>query len=167
MIRTFRPGDEHALQDIHLASIMRVGPLAYNPAQIAAWASKTREPWEWLEWHDYGDRITMAMSSTGKPVAFALLEADGHLDMLYCHPDHVRQGHALNLVEEASLFGRKAGLSMITTDASELARPVFLAAGYKIEHRQDFLLDGVPIHNYAMCRELAPLPTPEFSPLVR
>jgi putative acetyltransferase len=158
VIRTFEPGDEHALRDIHLASITRVGPLAYNPAQVAAWASKTREPAEWREWHSYGDRITIAFTSTGVPAAFALLEADGHLDMLYCHPQHVRQGHALRLVQEASAFGRQAGLSTITTDASELARPVFLAAGYTMEHRQDFLLAGVPIHNYAMCKDLVPQP---------
>jgi putative acetyltransferase len=156
VIRSFRPGDEQALRIIHLASITRVGPLVYNPAQVAAWAGKTREAWEWLEWHHYGDRITIAFSPAGEPAAFALLEADGHLDMLYCHPDHVRQGHALRLVKEASAFARSAGLSMITTDASELARPVFLAAGYRVEQRQDFLLDGVPIHNYAMCKDLAP-----------
>lgn len=154
MIRTFQPGDEHALRDIHLASITKVGPLAYNPAQIAAWASKTREPAEWLEWHEYGDRITIAFAQDGSPAAFTLLEADGHLDMLYCHPDHVRQGHGLRLVREAGVFGEEAGLSMITTDASELARPVFLAAGYTVDERQDFLLDGVPIHNYAMSKEL-------------
>lgn len=158
MIRTFKEGDEHALRHIHLASIIGVGPQAYNQAQVAAWAGKTREPWEWLEWHDYGDRITLAFNGQGEPVAFSLLEADGHLDMLYCHPGHVRQGHALRLVEEASTFCREAGLSMITTDASELARPVFLAAGYIVEGRQDFLLDGVPIHNYAMCKDLMPKP---------
>jgi putative acetyltransferase len=154
VIRTFRPGDEHALRAIHLASITKLGRLAYNPAQVAAWASKTREAAEWLEWHLFGDRITIAFTDSGEAAAFALLEADGHLDMLYCHPNHVRRGHALRLVEEASAFGRRSGLSMITTDASELARPVFVAAGYKIERRQDFLLDGVPIHNYAMCKEL-------------
>lgn len=156
MIRTFKPGDEHALRDIHLASITRVGPQAYNSAQIAAWASKTREPAEWREWHSYGDRITIAFTPSGVPAAFALLEADGHLDMLYCHPEHTRRGYALRLVQEASAFGQQAGLSMITTDASELARPVFLAGGYYVERRQDFLLDGVAIHNYAMCKELAP-----------
>jgi putative acetyltransferase len=156
VIRGFRPGDEHALREIHLASITRVGPQAYNPAQVAAWASKMREPWEWLEWHSYGDRITIAVSDDGAPAAFTLLEADGHLDMLYCHPDHLRQGHALRLVEDASTFARQSGLSMVTTDASELARPVFLAAGYTIDERQDFLLDGVPIHNYAMSKALVP-----------
>lgn len=160
MIRSFRPGDEHALRDIHLASITRVGPLAYNAAQVAAWASRTREGWEWLEWHRYGDRITIALAANDEPAAFALLEADGHLDMLYCHPRYVRQGHALRLVKEASAFGRKAGLAMITTDASELARPVFLAAGYSVDHRQDFFLDGVPIHNYAMSKALAPQEAP-------
>ena len=154
MIRTFRPGDEHALRHIHLASITGVGPQAYNPAQVAAWATKTREAWEWLEWHDYGDRITIAFSDQDEPAAFSLLEADGHLDMLYCHPDHVRRGHASRLVEEASSYCRQIGLSMVTTDASELARPVFAAAGYVVESRQDFLLDGVPIHNYAMCKDL-------------
>jgi putative acetyltransferase len=119
-----------------LASITGVGPLAYNSAQIDAWASKTREPAEWLEWHADGDRITIAFAPDGQAAAFTLLEVDGHLDMLYCHPGYVRQGHALRLVREASAFARQAGLAMITTDASELAKPVFLAAGYTLEHRQ-------------------------------
>jgi len=160
VIRTFRPGDEHVLREIHLASITKVGPQAYNAQQVAAWANKTREPWEWLEWHDYGDRITIAFTADGNAAAFTLLEADGHLDMLYCHPRYVRQGHALSLVKEASVFGRAAGLSMITTDASELAKPVFLAAGYTVERRQEFLLDGIPIHNYAMSKELLPQAQP-------
>lgn len=167
MIRTFRPGDEHALRAIHWASITKVGPLAYNRAQVAAWAGKTRETWEWLEWHRAGDRITIAFTADNEAAAFSLLEADGHLDMLYCHPDHVRRGHALRLVEEASAFGRSAGLSTITTDASELARPVFLAAGYEVEHRQDFLLDGVPIHNYAMCKDLTRASIREAAPALR
>ncbi len=154
MIRCFRPGDEHALRDIHFASITQVGPLAYNPAQVAVWASKTREPSEWLEWFHFGDRITIAFSPAGDPAAFTLLEADGHLDMLYCHPDHTRQGHASRLIEEASAFAARSGLAMITTDASELARPVFLAAGYRQDSREDFLMDGVPIHNYAMSKDL-------------
>ncbi|MET1756242.1 GNAT family N-acetyltransferase [Novosphingobium sp. RD2P27] len=167
MIRTFEPGDEHALREIHLASITRVGPLAYSPAQVAAWAGRTREAWEWLEWHSFGDRITIALGDDGMPVAFALLEADGHLDMLYCHPGHIRQGHALRLVKEASAYGRAQGLSMLYTEASELARPVFEAGGYEVEHRQDFALDGVPIHNYAMCKVLSLAPAPELTTLVR
>lgn len=156
MIRTFRPGDENALRDIHLASITKVGPLAYNPAQIAVWATKTHEGWEWLEWHRDGDRITIAFTPQGEAAAFALLDPDCHLDMLYCHPAHVRKGYASQLIREMSEFGRQVGLPEITTDASELARPVFLAAGYVEECRSDFLLDGVPIHNYEMSINLLP-----------
>ncbi|MEW9853943.1 GNAT family N-acetyltransferase [Novosphingobium sp. M1R2S20] len=167
MIRTFRPGDQHALRNIHLSSITRVGPLAYSPAQVAAWAGRIRDTEEWLEWHRFGDRITVSVASDGQPVAFALLEADGHLDMLYCHPDHLRQGHALRLVEEASAFARSVGLSMLYTEASELARPVFEAGGYKVEHRQDFLLDGVPIHNYAMSKVFTPAATSQLAVAVK
>jgi putative acetyltransferase len=49
---------------------------------------------------------------------------------------------------------RARGLERLSTEASELAQPVFARAGYVMLHRRDFTIPGeggaVAIHNYAM-----------------
>jgi putative acetyltransferase len=44
---------------------------------------------------------------------------------------------------------RQRHLARMLTEASELARPVFARAGYRLLHRRD-----VPIHNCAMEKHL-------------
>ncbi len=74
--------------------------------------------------------------------------------MLYGHPDHTRKGLAERLLEAAEGDAVKLGVSRLYTEASELARPAFERAGYVVQHRRDFEVDGVPIHNYAMEKHL-------------
>lgn len=94
--------------------------------------------------------IFVACDTGDEPRAYALLEPDGHLDMLYCHPDHTRKGLANELLAHAEMVAHSEGMKRLFTEASELARPAFERAGYAVMHRRDFEVDGVPIHNYAM-----------------
>lgn len=96
------------------------------------------------------------------PVAFTLVEedcdGDAHLDMLYCHYQHSRQGLADALIGEAEKYAQANGSARIYTEASELALPAFERAGYTVLHRRDFAIEGdegpVPIYNYAMEKRL-------------
>jgi putative acetyltransferase len=96
-----------------------------------------------------------------EPVACALFQPGGHLDMLYCHPGHTRQGLADKLLAacEARVrheaHARREALARLFTEASELARLLFERAGYEALHRRDFAIEGVSIHNYAMEKQLA------------
>ena len=106
--------------------------------------------------------ITCAVTGAGEPVAYTLLEVDaegdGHLDMLYCHPEHTRRGLADALLNEAEQAAREQALPRLYTEASELARASFERAGYQVTHRRDFEIEhegtSVPIHNYAMEKSL-------------
>ena len=102
-----------------------------------------------------GAAIFIAAGEDDQPVAYALLEADGHLDHLYNHPDHSRRGIALNLLTTAVLYARHHGMARLYTEASELARPSFEEAGFIATERREFEIDGVPIHNWAMERPIA------------
>lgn len=106
-----------------------------------------------------GDWIQVAVDTDDAPVAYAVMEPDGHLDMLYCHPDHTGTGLARRLLAESEEAARALELSRIFTEASELAKPVFERAGYSLLHRRDFTIpfEGreVAIHNYAMEKRLA------------
>ncbi|MCM0000178.1 MAG: GNAT family N-acetyltransferase [Erythrobacter sp.] len=156
-IRPYREGDAGAIAAITLAAIRTTGLRAYSPEQVAAWSARFSAQ-RVLEWAARGDMILVAVDGDDRPLAYTMLEADGHLDMLYCHPDHTGQGLALSLLDAAESAARAQGVIRLFTEASELARPVFERAGYTLIKRRDFMIPfkgrEVAIHNYAMEKRL-------------
>lgn len=161
-IRTFRPDDASALAAITLAAIRGVGSRAYSAVQIDAWAARHPGPERFVSRAAAGAFITVAVDEDDTTVAYALLDIEpdegGHLDMLYCHPDHTRRGLAERLLENTEQRAVTMGLDRLFTEASELARPAFERAGYTVMHRRDFDIThkgkAVPIHNFAMEKRL-------------
>ncbi|WP_299192443.1 GNAT family N-acetyltransferase [uncultured Erythrobacter sp.] len=153
-IRPFREEDAPALAALTLAAIRAVGAHGYSPEQVEVWASRHPGPERFLERALSGHRIFVAADVEDQAVAYTLLEGDGHLDMLYCHPDHTRQGLADELLAHAEQDARSHEMTRLYTEASELARPAFERAGYSVTHRRDFEIEGVAIHNYAMEKPL-------------
>lgn len=157
-IRPFRGSDAPALAALTGAAINAIGARAYAPDQIAAWAARHPGPQRFIASAAKGDTILVAVDAADTPIAYALLEADGHCDMLYCHPDHAGRGLGAALLAAVEAAARQAGTARLFTEASELARPVFERAGYALLHRRDFTIGPpeapVPIHNYAMEKRL-------------
>jgi putative acetyltransferase len=156
-IRAFREDDIDAIAALTLAAIRQTALRAYSPAQVAAWSARY-SPAHLRQSAARGDVILVAADPAGRPAAYAVLEADGHLDMLYCDPLHAGQGLGFELLTEAEVAARALGIIRLYAEASELARPVFARAGYALLGRRDFTIpaaDGaVAIHNYAMEKRL-------------
>lgn len=157
-IRDYRDGDAPALADLTLAAIRGVGAYGYSQQQVEAWAARHPGAERFRVRNQQGHRIFVAADAEDHAVAYTLLEPDGHLDMLYCHPDHTRRGLADELLAHSEAFARSEGMKKLYTEASELARPAFERAGYQVMHRRDFEIpfgdEAVPIHNYAMEKRL-------------
>ncbi|QFT77811.1 GNAT family N-acetyltransferase [Erythrobacter sp. THAF29] len=154
-VRQFTEVDAQALADITLAAIRAVGARHYSSEQVDAWAARHPGPRRFLERARGGSHILVAADHDDLAVAYSLLEPDGHLDMLFCHPDHTRRGLADDLLGFSERHARREGITRLYTEASELARPVFERAGYALQHRREFEIDGIAIHNYAMEKPLA------------
>ncbi|NBB24750.1 GNAT family N-acetyltransferase [Porphyrobacter sp. SLTP] len=156
-MRAFGPADAEAIAALTLAAIRQTALRAYSPEQVAAWSARY-SPARLLESAARGDVILVAADADDRPAAYTVLEAEGHLDMLYCHPAHTERGLGLRLLNEAEEAARKLGVERLYTEASELARPVFERAGYALLHRRDFAIPGddgeVAIYNYAMEKQL-------------
>ncbi len=156
-IRAYAPADAEAIAALTLAAIRQTALRAYSPAQVAAWSARY-SPARLLEGAARGDVILVAADTADKPAAYTVLEADGHLDMLFCDPDHTGKGLGQRLLAGAEVAARDLGAERLFTEASELARPVFARAGYAMLHRRDFTIpfEGgeVAIHNYAMEKRL-------------
>ncbi|WBY15680.1 GNAT family N-acetyltransferase [Erythrobacteraceae bacterium WH01K] len=155
-IRPYADGDAEALSLVTLAAIATIGPAAYSQEQVAAWSARHIQPERIAGRVAAGDHIFVAVDNDDRPVAYVLLEKDGHVDMLYSHPDHSRLGLAGQLLAAAETKARTLGAARLYTEASELARPAFERAGYQMDERRDFTIEhgnrSVPIHNYAMTK---------------
>lgn len=156
-IRPYRPEDADAIAALTLAAIRTAALRAYSLSQVEAWAARYSVQ-RLLDGASNGDVILVVADADDRAIAYMVLETGGHLDMLYCHPDHTGKGLGLALLAEAEAAARMQGAVRMFTEASELARPVFARAGYTLLHRRDFAIpfEGgeVAIHNYAMEKRL-------------
>ncbi len=165
-LRAFREDDAETLAALTLSAIRSVGSARYSSQQIDAWASRHPGPQRFIDRAASGDRIFVATGPEDIAIAYVLLEPEcegrGHLDMLYCHPEHTRRGIADLLLTRANDQARADGVTVLFTEASELARPAFERGGYVVTHRRDFDIEGpdgpVTIHNYAMEKILEKTP---------
>lgn len=153
-IRPYRDEDAEALAEIMAAAIRDIGPRAYSAEQVAAWIARHPGAERFRERVAEGDVIVLGVDGHDRPVAYALLQPDGHLDHLYNHPAHTRRGLAVRLLAEAETLARGWNVRRLYTEASDLARPSFERAGYVMTHKREFAIDGVPIHNWAMEKAL-------------
>jgi putative acetyltransferase len=157
-IRRFRSSDAGALAALTAAAIRVTGLRAYSPQQVAAWGARHPGPERFIASAANGDTILVAVDAGDTPIAYVLTEPDGHVDMLYCHPDHTGRGVAGVLLGAAEASARASAIARLYTEASELARPAFERAGFAVLHRRDFAIahegHDVAIHNYAMEKRL-------------
>lgn len=153
-LRPFEVGDAAHLSALTLEAIRSIGARAYSPDQVKVWSSGHIDAERFVTRAEAGHLITILADEAGVPAAYALLEPDGHLDMLYCSPAHAGRGLAGQLLGHAEGQARDLGVSKLYTEASELARAPFERAGYTVIERREFELRGVMIHNYAMEKPL-------------
>ncbi|KEO91343.1 hypothetical protein EH31_01375 [Erythrobacter longus] len=157
-IRPFLSGDAAALAALTLDAIRNIGARAYSPEQVEVWASGHTSAQRFTQRAKAGHHIYVMADDADMPVAYALLEPDGHLDMLYRSPTHAGRGLASQLLAHAEEQAHRLGVTRLYTEASELARTPFERAGYAVTERRDFELRGTRIHNYAMEKVLREKP---------
>jgi len=153
-LRPYRPDDAAHLCDIFVEAVRGIGPSDYTPEQVEAWAAgASAERFGALAGD--GRKVWVALDPTDLPCAFIDLEADGHVDFLYCRPAHAGTGAATALYSTLEAHAREFGLARLHTEASEAARRFFLKRGFAVTQRRDFPVNGVMIHNYAMEKRLS------------
>ncbi|HEX4301821.1 MAG TPA: GNAT family N-acetyltransferase [Rhizomicrobium sp.] len=149
-IRAYRDGDAPALAQLFYDSIRQAARRDYSQAQVEAWAPRVQDPSRFATKASDGRVFLVAVDGKDEPIAFGDLEADGHIDYLYCRPDFVDTGIASALYDRLEAIARSRAMPRLYTEASELARRLFARKGFAVVTRRDFDLNGVDIHNYAM-----------------
>jgi putative acetyltransferase len=148
IIRCYRDNDLEALVELFTASVHEVSAAVYDTVQRHAWA---RVPPDCAAWRErlVGRTILVAEIDT-ELAGFIAWEPDGHIDLLFTSPRHVRRGVASALYRSAEQASRAAGGNTLYTEASLVARHFFERHGFVVEEAQVVNRGGVDLQRFAM-----------------
>jgi putative acetyltransferase len=152
-IRNYRPEDVDAVIDLFTRAVREVAIRDYTRAQARAWAPDVPDRAAWAARR--ASRPTFIAEVGGTMAGFADLEPDGHVDMMFVHPDHQGLGVASALLTHVEALARAAGLARLTTEASITARPFFTRRGFTVLAEQQVALRGEVMTNFRMVKPLA------------
>ncbi len=117
-IRPFRDSDARALAAIFFSSVREIGGRHYAADQVAAWAPGLPDADVFTRRASDGRTFLVAIGENGQPIAYGDLEADGHIDHIYCAPEAAGRGVARQLYEELERVARSAGIDVLFVEAS-------------------------------------------------
>jgi putative acetyltransferase len=151
-LRPYRPDDAPALLALFWDTIRRINIRDCSSAQVAAWASDDIDTVSWFG--RFAGRYVPVAEEAGRPIGFAELEPDGHIDRVYVSADHQRRGIGRQLLAAVVAEARRVGLARLFTEASITARPFFEAQGFAVRAPQVVRCRGAEFVNYRMERIL-------------
>ena len=153
-IRAYEARDAAGVAQVFRRSIAALGPRDYSPEQVAAWLSRAPDAAGFHARASDGRVFIVVVDGNDMPVAFADLEADGHVDMLYGAPEVAGTGLVLLLYATLEAIARQRGMTRLYSEASEAALRFFLTRGFVKLHRRELMIGDVAIHNYAVEKAL-------------
>jgi putative acetyltransferase len=156
LIRPFVADDAPALALLFHVSVHEAGRRDYSPEQLSAWSPAPPDPAGLVARASDGRIFMVAVDDAGAQLAYGDVEADGHIDHLYCRPDAVGTGVASALYDRLEREAIERGMTRLYVEASEAARRLFKRKGFTVEKRRDLTIGGVALHNYMMAKPLPP-----------
>ncbi len=154
-VRPYRDGDAPRLAALFHAAIHGIARNHYSQAQVDAWCPRVPDASRFAARGEDGRALLVAVDENDAPLAYGDVEADGHIDHLFCHPGAAGTGVTAALYAALERVAREQGIARLYTEASEPARRFFLKCGFTETGRNDFDLAGVAIHNYRMEKALS------------
>lgn len=151
-LRPFLKEDAALLAEIMCASIEELTQADYDEDQRLAWISVLEDGDAFVK--RLSEQLTILAIVEGEIVGFASLRGKDELDLLYVHPDVVREGIGSMLVDALEKLAGARGASSMLTNASETARPFFEKRGYVAQSRNTVMIGGEWLPNTAMRKEL-------------
>lgn len=152
-IRPYKPSDLSAVMDIYRRSVHEVACRDYSQEQLAAWVPTELDMQAWSERLAEGGVFVEQRDE--KLTGFIRVDARGHVDLLFVHPDFQRQGIALRLFQAAHSWAIESGITRLTSDVSLTARPFFERVGFRLLTPQIVERNGVELNNFRMIRHHA------------
>jgi len=148
VIRIYQEGDHSAVAEIFTRAIHEIAIGCYTREQCLAWSDPEPNPEHWKK---RCERKRPFVHVEGERIAgFLELDADGHIDCAYVHPDFARRGVMTGLVRHAIEVCRSAGLGRAYVEASLCAKPLFEKMGFQVTRENRVNIRGTELENFKM-----------------
>jgi putative acetyltransferase len=154
-IRRYDSKDAASLCAVFFDAVRVTGLRDYSEAQVKAWAPAIPDSSEFEARGRDGRTIFVAVNESDYAIAYGDLEANGHIDHLFCRPETSGTGIGSALYDRIEQKARELKIDRLFVEASEAARRLFLKKGFTDLKRNEFLRRGVAMHNYLMEKLLA------------
>lgn len=152
-IIVFSPNDLNEMITLFRESVARVGNDHYTPEQLKAWAPDDINEVRWLRRFEMTYTV-LVKAPDKKLLGFANLEPHGTIDMIYVHADFQGQGIASRLIAELERYAREHQYTVLSADASKIAKPFFEARGFLVQKEYEKKHLGQVFKNFLMFKRL-------------
>ena len=157
-LRPYVPADAKRCAEIFRSSIEELAAEDYDADQREAWASRADDE------AAFGARLAGALTLLavidGEVAGFASLKDGEEIDMLFVDPEFARQGVGRALVDALTKLAQARGAKRLTTEASEVAKPLFERQGFTAQKRNLVRNGDQWLANTTMTKTLGADPAP-------
>ena len=153
-LRPYVPADARRCAEIFRSAIDELAADDYDSDQREAWASRADD--EAAFGQGLAGTLTLIALIDGEEAGFASLKGADVIHMLFVAPEFARQGVATALVDALTRLAAARGAKALTTEASEVAKPLFEKLGFVAEKRNVVHINDEWLANTTMTKSLGP-----------
>jgi putative acetyltransferase len=157
-LRPYLPADAKRCAEIFRSSIEELAADDYDDEQREAWASRADD--EQAFGARLAEALTLLATIDRTAAGFASLKGADEIDMLFVDPEFARQGVGRTLVDALTRLAEARGAKRLTTEASDVAKPLFERLGFTAQQRNLVRVGDQWLANTTMVKTLSADPTP-------
>jgi putative acetyltransferase len=157
-LRPYLPADAKRCAEIFRLSIEELAADDYDEPQREAWASRADD--EQAFGAGLAEELTLLAVIDGLIAGFASLKGADEIDMLFVDPEFARQGVGRTLVDALTRLAQARGAKRLTTEASDVAKPLFEREGFTAQQRNLVRKGDQWLANTTMVKTLGAEPKP-------
>jgi putative acetyltransferase len=156
VIRPFRDSDLAEAVALFTESVHGLASNHYDEHQLTTWAPRTQDLDRWRTRLSSVSTLVADTDKTRELTGFISYERNGHVDLLYVSPAHIRRGYASALYKEAEAILRREGVEQLFSEVSLNARPFFEHHGFRAIQQQVVESRGMRLARFEMLKALKP-----------
>ena len=152
-IRKYENSDLLSLAHIYKSSILQLGSQYYSEKQITAWSGFADDINSFELWISNAATY-VATNGRRKILGFGGIEKSGRISSLFVTPKATRKGVGKALLSRLLSIIERRGIVKVTTEASELSKPLFEKFGFTVRNLEVTHFRGAAFTRYAMARSI-------------
>ena len=153
-IQTYSSERAREIADLFHQSVHAIDPSVYSPELKEAWAPTPVNYERWSE--RLNEKKPFIAVIENRVAGFIELDAGGHIDCTYTHPDFQGKGIASSLYEHLLEEAKSINIKRLYVEASLIAKPFFEHRGFSVVKKNEVQRNGASLVNFTMEKQLSP-----------